>query len=108
MAMHDRLSESRKIVVKVDAELSGLIPAFLKNRDADIVSMLEALEKRDYKIIERTGHGMKGAGSGFGFDAVSEIGGRIEKAAQNKNSEEIQKGIGDLSEFLQHLEVFYE
>ena len=108
MEAHDQSKTGKKVVVKVDAELAELIPAFLKNREADILAMCESIPKGDYEIIQRIGHGMKGAGSGFGFDAISEIGKEIEAAAQNKDFEGIQKGIHELEIFLRHLEIAYE
>ncbi len=96
------------IVIKVDSELAELIPRFLENRHTDIKTMQEALKKENYQQIERIGHGMKGAGSGFGFDAVTEIGTRIESAAKNHDLESIRKEIGVLEHYLQHLEVVYE
>ena len=97
-----------KIKVKIDSELIELIPAFLVNRGTDIQVMNEALKTGDSIIIERTGHGMKGAGAGFGFDAITEIGAKIESAAKNKDWEIIQKAIEELGNYLRHLEVVYE
>ena len=108
METHDQLNECQKVIVRVDAELAELIPAFLENRGADIQLMHKALKIGDYEIIERTGHGMKGAGSGFGFDAVTEIGTRIETAAKGKDWEGIQKAVNELGTYLQRLEVVYE
>ncbi len=96
------------IVIKVDSELAELIPRFLENRGADIKVMHEALKNGEYELIERIGHGMKGAGSGFGFDAVTEIGTGIESAARSHDSEGIRKEIEALEHYLQHLEVVYE
>lgn len=96
------------IVIKVDPELAELIPRFLENRSSDVKTMREALPKGDFELIQRIGHGMKGAGSGFGFDAVTEIGTRIESAAKVRDSESIQKEIEALDYYLQHLEVVYE
>ena len=108
MEMHDQLNEGQKVIVRVDAELAELIPAFLENRGIDIQLMHKALKTGDYEIIERTGHGMKGAGSGFGFAAVTEIGTRIETASKGKDWEGIQKAINELGTYLQRLEVVYE
>ena len=97
-----------KIIVKINPELAELIPTFLKNRGTDIPTMLEALKTGDYIAIERTGHGMKGSGSGFGFDAISEIGGLIEEAAKQKNESEVKKGIEDFSNYMSRIEIIYE
>lgn len=108
MKMHDSSKRVQKIIVKIDPELIELIPAFLENRGTDIQLMNKALKASDYEIIERTGHGMKGAGAGFGFEAITEIGAALEKAAQDKDSELIQKGIDALSHYVQNLEIIYE
>ena len=108
MATDNQTNENKKIIVKIDPEVAGLIPAFLKNRNADVQLMLETLKKDDYVIIERTGHGMKGAGSGFGFDAITEIGAHIEKAAKQKDTGEIKRWIDELANYLERLEVTYE
>ena len=108
MEMHDRMNEGQKIIVRVDAELAEIIPAFLKNRDTDIQLMHEALKTGDYEIIRTTGHGMKGAGAGFGFEPITEMGARIETAAKGKDWESIQKIISELENYLQNIEVVYE
>ena len=108
MEMHKRTGENKKIVVKLDPELAELIPTFLKNRNTDIQALHDSLKKENYEIVERIGHGMKGAGGGFGFDAITEIGARIEKAAQEKNSDEVKNGIETLADYMKHVEVTYE
>ena len=99
---------TEKIVVKIEADMAELIPPFIENRHADIAAMREALPKGDYAFIQRTGHGMKGAGAGFGFGAVTEIGAAIEQAAKDKNDKDIQKGIEELAGYMRRLEVVYE
>ena len=108
MDTQNPLNESRKIVVKADPELAELIPNFLENRSADLSLMHKALQTGDYETIERIGHGMKGAGAGFGFEAVTEIGARIEGSAKDKDLKEIQKAIDGLGDYLCRLEVIYE
>jgi HPt (histidine-containing phosphotransfer) domain-containing protein len=100
--------QDKKIIIKIDPEVSELIPAFLKNRETDTQLLFEALSKEDYEKIERIGHGMKGAGAGFGFDAITEIGARIEKSAKLKDVFEIGKEIQELSEYVRSIEVVYE
>ena len=102
------MAPHKKIAVKIDAELAELIPEFLKNRDTDIQTMSEALKQGDYVLVERIGHGMKGAGAGFGFDPITDIGANIEKAARVKDLEEVQKAICQLTDYIQNIEVTYE
>tara|TARA_Y100000031_G_scaffold115914_1_gene128355 strand:+ start:111 stop:419 length:309 start_codon:yes stop_codon:yes gene_type:complete len=100
--------EEKKIVVKVDADLEDLIPDYLENRNKDIKSISESLEKGDFENIRIIGHSMKGSGGGYGFDRISEIGKTIEDSAKEKNLNEIKKGVEQLSHYLQNVEVVYE
>ena len=97
-----------KTVVQVDAELEDIVPVFLENRYGDIKAISVALEQGDYETIRILGHTMKGIGGGYGFDAITDIGQSLEQAAQNKESEEVRKLIGELSTYLERVEVVYE
>jgi len=97
-----------KIIVRVDPEIADLIPGFLENRQKDIKTMLEALDVGDYETIRVLGHTMKGSGGGYGFDAITDIGLSLEQAAKGKNSEEIQRWVEELSNYLEKVEVVYE
>ena len=107
METHSKEKKDQKNTVKIDLELAELIPAFLVNRGTDIQVMTKALKAGDYEMIERIGHGMKGAGAGFGFEAITEIGASIEKAAKDKDAALAQEYIDALSHYMQHIEVIY-
>jgi len=89
-----------KILVRVDPDVADLIPGFL--------AMQEALVQSDYETIRVLGHSMKGAGGGYGFEAITEIGAALEQAAKGKSSETIRRWIGELSAYLDRVEVIYE
>jgi HPt (histidine-containing phosphotransfer) domain-containing protein len=105
---HDDTKEGSKIIVHVDEEIEDLIPGFLENRRKDVNRLQEALTSGDYETIRTLGHGMKGAGGGYGFDAITDIGGSLEIAAKQKNTEEIRKGIDELADYLERVEVVHE
>jgi HPt (histidine-containing phosphotransfer) domain-containing protein len=100
--------QDEEIVVRVDAELEELIPGYLEHRHNDIQSISETLERGDYETIRILAHGMKGSGSGYGFDAITDIGQAMERAAMDRNTDEIRKGLRELSTYLDHVEVTYE
>ena len=108
MTQDSNKKQGEKIIVYVDAELEDLIPGFLENRQEDIRSIREALEKDDYETIRTLGHSMKGSGGGYGFDAITDIGRSLEMAAKERNAEEIRKRVGELLHYLEHVEVVYE
>jgi hypothetical protein len=104
---YQRPSEDR-IVIHADPEIADLIPGFLENRWKDADRMLEALQRSDYKTILVLGHSMKGVGGGYGFDAITEIGGALEQAANSADREEMRRQIGELSTYLDQVEVMYD
>ncbi len=97
-----------KIMVKVDPDLAEIIPGFLENRRTDIRQIQAALKQRDYEGIKRLGHIMKGAGGGYGFDVITEIGAGLEEKAEKKDEDSIRKGIDRLALYLDQVEVIYE
>jgi hypothetical protein len=54
------------------------------------------------------GHGMKGSGGGYGFDAITNIGRKIEAAAKAGDAEAIRGGRDELALYLERIEVVYE
>jgi histidine phosphotransfer protein HptB len=97
-----------KIVIHADPEIADLIPKFLDNRQKDINLIESALEKNDFEAIRMLGHSMKGAGGGYGFDGVTEIGRNLEEAAKEADSNKIRNGVQELAEYLRRVEVIYD
>jgi HPt (histidine-containing phosphotransfer) domain-containing protein len=102
------MDEKEKIVVKVDPEIADLVPGFLNNRKKDIENMEACLEEQNFEKIERLGHSMKGSGAGYGFEGITEIGKSIEIAGKKKNVGGIKKGIEDLRDYLDRVEIVNE
>jgi|AntAceMinimDraft_14_1070370.scaffolds.fasta_scaffold106565_2 HPt (histidine-containing phosphotransfer) domain-containing protein len=97
-----------KMVIHADIDLEDLIPGFLENRRKDIVEIENLLASDDYETIQRLGHSMKGAGGGYGFDEITNIGMHIEQASKEKNAGEIRIQMETLSRYLDCIEVVYD
>lgn len=95
-------------VAHVDAAIEHLIPSFLERQAKNVELILRALTLGDLETVENLGHNMKGAGGGYGFDAITTIGLCIEQAVSDKNYQEIRKLVGDLLTYLERVEVVYE
>jgi len=108
MTQNSGIKRDEKIIVQVDAELEDLIPGFLENRRKDVKTLEQALGKGEYETIRKLGHTLKGAGGGYGFGTITDIGRSLENAAKEKNDEEIRKWVGELSNYLQSVEVVFE
>ena len=107
MTQNTDAEPDEKIVVNVDSDIEDLIPGFLENRQEDVKSIYDALEKEDYETIRILGHSMKGAGGGYGFDEITDIGRLIEESAEGKNQEEIKKWVINLTNYLDRVEIVY-
>ena len=96
---------SDKIIVRVDPVIEDIVPTFLQNMHENVESLSRALEQRDFETIRILGHGMKGAGGGYGFDAITEIGSTLEQAARDQNSGEVRRSMEELASYLHRVEV---
>lgn len=102
------MTEDKKIVIHADIDLEDLIPGFLENMRKDIVEIGSLLSSNDYETIQRLGHSMKGAGGGYGFDEITDIGMHIEQAAKEKSTADIRVQMKELSSYLDCVEVVYD
>jgi signal transduction histidine kinase/DNA-binding response OmpR family regulator len=97
-----------RILVRVDPELEAAIPEFLEGRRQDVISLREALERGDFETIQRLGHRMRGSGSGYGFEAITQIGECLEQAGRNRTPEEVPRWLAELSDYLERVETVSE
>jgi HPt (histidine-containing phosphotransfer) domain-containing protein len=100
-------NQNERHVVRADPEIADLIPEFLEMRQEDVKTILEALEKNDFKTIYILAHSMKGSGGGYGFDRISVIGNFLEDAAENKDPEECLRVVNVLANYLANVKVIY-
>lgn len=101
-------TEREKIKVTVPSYAVQLVPNFLKNREKDIKEVENSLRKEDFETIQRLGHSMKGSGSIYGFDGITELGKIIESSAKNKNTSEIKNSLAELKDYLNRIEIVNE
>lgn len=94
------MTEKDKIVVEIDPDLADLIPGFLENRGRDVLTLQKALMEKDWETIRVLGHRMKGAGGGYGFHGISDLGACLEQAAKLQDSAQIKELIGQLVDYL--------
>ena len=82
------------------AGISDLIlarrPAFLVNRQDDLVRMRDALQAGEFRVIQKIAHNCKGIGKGYGFPEISRLGAAIEKAAKALDVASLGTGLDGL------------
>jgi CheY-like chemotaxis protein/HPt (histidine-containing phosphotransfer) domain-containing protein len=96
------------ILVRADPKFTDLIPGFLQNRRHDVIAMLDALDRGDFEAVESLGHGMRGAGGSWGFQDITDIGAALEHAAKSADSDASRKWVGELSKYLDRVEIVYD
>lgn len=100
------MSDTIKVIV--DADLEDLVPGFLENRNKDVANLKTLLDAEDWPGLRRVGHSMKGVGGGYGFDAITDFGATIEKAALAEDGGAIASTVASLGDYLARVEVVYE
>ncbi|MCY0876026.1 MAG: response regulator [Firmicutes bacterium] len=107
-ALEDHLVRDGHIVVKVETELKPLIPGYLERRSGDVKAIWLALREGHLDVIQTLAHKMKGSGSGYGFDFISECGSKMELAAQRQNTDLIKQILAEFETYLSRVQVVYE
>ena len=102
------LSPQPPITVTIDPDLEDIIPTFLANRRKDLHTIRTALTEKEFETIGVLGHRMKGDGGGYGFHAISEIGGAMEMAAGRRDQPAIERSLAQLEDFLARVTVVYQ
>lgn len=95
----------QKEVVHVDPDFEDLIPSFLESRRNEIGIIRDCILVANLAEARRLGHGMKGAGAGYGFPEISAIGAKIEEAAKNGDTSGLEEALDMLDEYLSIVEV---
>ncbi len=86
-AIHE-FSQNYEFVM--EKELFEIFPAYVKNRTEEIVMLEKALAKSDLSSIEVVSHRLKGSSGSYGLHDLSELGAKMEKAAETANLELIR------------------
>jgi CheY-like chemotaxis protein/HPt (histidine-containing phosphotransfer) domain-containing protein len=97
-----------KSVVSVDRELKAIIPKFFEYTRKDIDSMRAALAQDDFETIRLLAHSIKGAGSGYGFDFISDVGRLLENAAKEKDAQMVDQQLVELFNYMERVEIVHE
>jgi PAS domain S-box-containing protein len=98
-------SRKETIFVRANPKIADLMPVFLRNCRQNVVAMLDALDRGDFETVEILGHGMRGAGGSYGFQAITEIGAALEQVAESADTDASRKWVGELSGYLDRVEI---
>lgn len=87
-------SESRSLAAEV------LLPRFIARRERDVGTILDALERQDFRAIETLGHNMRGNGVSYGFPEISAIGEALENAARARKADWVLGQVSALAKWI--------
>lgn len=85
---------------KTNNQAADRVAVFLQNCGRNVIAMRGALDRGDFGVIEFLGHGMRGAGGMFGFQAITDIGAALEDAAESADADSARQWIGALASYL--------
>jgi PAS domain S-box-containing protein len=94
----------QETVSRARQSLIDRTPAFLQNCRDSAVAIHEALSRNDFETVTILAHNMRGAGGGFGFQAITDFGAALEESAESANTSLSLQHAGDLSRYLDRLE----
>ena len=95
------------LTISIDGDMADLIPDYIACRKGDITKIPEALSRGDFKSVRVTGHNMAGTGAAYGFQAITDIGRKLEAAALAQDSGVIEECVSALAFYMEHIEVKY-
>jgi HPt (histidine-containing phosphotransfer) domain-containing protein len=98
-------SQKDTIFVRANPKFADLIPVFLQNCRQNVIAMLDALDRGDFETVEGLGHSARGAGGSYGFQDITDIGAALELAAESADTDASRKWVGELSRYLDRVEV---
>jgi CheY-like chemotaxis protein len=102
------LSARPRFKVKVRKVVADMVPRFLEARREELAFLRAALERADFAGLRTSGHNMKGVGSAYGFDPISDIGRRLEEAAGASDPDAVRREIAALEDYLARVDVVTE
>ena len=104
-ASQEESSRKETIFVRANPKIADLMPVFLRNCRQNVVAMLDALDGGDFETVAILGHGMRGAGGSYGFQTITDIGAALEQVAESADNNAARKWVGELSGYLDRVEI---
>ncbi|MEP7172791.1 MAG: PAS domain S-box protein [Aestuariivirga sp.] len=87
------------------SSIAEQVPAYLRNCRQHVIDMGNALDRTDFETVTILGHNMSGSGGMFGFQEITDIGTAIQLAAESSDNAASRKWVGELSSYLDRVEI---
>lgn len=86
--------------MKDDSITEALQRKYIDRRKAELIDMEVCLVRQDFSNLKSFGHKLKGNGSSFGYDELTEFGSLIEESAKEKDLEKTQVYFNQIKNFI--------
>lgn len=94
-----------KTRIRIPAELRDLAPQYLESRKRDLPVLKDALTRKDFDLIGKLSHQMKGMAGSYGFPELGDLAKTLELAANSRNEEDLSAGLEAVTKHLESLEI---
>jgi len=81
-------------------EMAELRVAYLDRRRAELCSLEQALHDGDFAAIRKAGHNLKGTGTAYGFEEITEIGRSLEAAGKDGDTFAIETLLDQMDSYI--------
>jgi len=102
------MNDQGPVVIRLDAEMQGIVPKYLANRAKDCDALREQAANSGFADAKRLGHNMKGTGGGYGFEEISRLGACIEAAAATGAADQLLALADELARYLARVKPVYD
>ena len=93
--------------VVVDPALAPIMDRYMELRRVELGQLEAALESGDGKAVMGLGHKLKGTGSSYGLDRLTELGAAIEEAGSDRKLDVARGLIRAVRDFIEHVDIVY-
>jgi len=83
-----------------DEEWAEMQEMYINFTSKELEKVQESMDTATMESLRTFGHNIKGSGGMYGFDRVTELGAKIETAANEDKLEDIKSFFKDLNDFL--------
>lgn len=96
-----------RIKVVVDPELKPIMGRYMEIRRQEQDLLETALKQGDLESVRQLGHKLKGTGTSFGFDQLTDWGEAIEFAGRDRDHDRAAKVAAEVRFFLDNVDIVY-
>lgn len=97
-----------KFQVTVDAMLEPIMDRYLELRLEELAQTEDAIAAEDGETVRMLGHRLKGTGTSYGFERLTELGAAIEIAGREGRFADAAELAAEVRAYVENVEVVFE